>query len=364
MTRRVIQPDYASPPGETLQETIEAIGMSQVELALRMGRPLKTVNEIIQGKSAITSETALQLEFVLGIDAAFWSSLEANYRDCLERLEWSRELELRKEWAQQFPYNAMATYGWVGAAQDIPEHVESLLRFFGVASIEAWNKLWLAPAAVFRKSSVFEASPATVAAWLRQGEIQAQEIRCQDFSASGFRHVLEDIKNLTKEPPAVFIPTLMAKCAACGVAVAFVRELPKCPISGATRWLSPTRALVQLSLRYKTDDQLWFSFFHEAGHILRHGKKKVFLERTESQIHQDLADLEEEANDFAEDTLIPKGALKSFLRQGSFTEASIVKFADSLSIAPGIVVGRLQHDGVIPFNVMGGMKRRFVWADR
>ena len=67
-------------------------------------------------------------------------------------------------------------------------------------------------------------------------------------------------------------------CAHAGVAVVFVQELPNTGISGSTQWLTPTKALVQLSLRYKTDDQLWFTFFHEAGHILAHGKRQVFLE--------------------------------------------------------------------------------------
>ena len=77
------QPDHAVPPGETLKETLETIGMSQAELAERTGRPKKTINEIIMGKSAITSETALQLERVLGVPASFWNNLERNYKDLM-----------------------------------------------------------------------------------------------------------------------------------------------------------------------------------------------------------------------------------------------------------------------------------------
>lgn len=76
-------PDSVSAPGETLSETLDALGMPQTELAKRMGRPIKTINEIIQGKTAITAETALQLEQVLSIPASFWLKREQRYREFL-----------------------------------------------------------------------------------------------------------------------------------------------------------------------------------------------------------------------------------------------------------------------------------------
>lgn len=80
-------PDYVSPPGETLEEVLEERGMSQAELAERAGRPKETINEIINGKAAITPETALELEWVLGIPASFWNNREKHYREALARIE-------------------------------------------------------------------------------------------------------------------------------------------------------------------------------------------------------------------------------------------------------------------------------------
>jgi HTH-type transcriptional regulator/antitoxin HigA len=84
--RNEYHPDSVSSPGETLLETIETIGMSQAELAMRMGRPGKTINEIIHKKAIITAETALQLEQVLHIPASFWLKREQQYRESLARL--------------------------------------------------------------------------------------------------------------------------------------------------------------------------------------------------------------------------------------------------------------------------------------
>jgi addiction module HigA family antidote len=73
--KKGVETDYAVIPGETLLEHLEAKGMSQAELAARTGRPLKTINEIIKGKAAITTDTALQLERVLGIPASFCNKM-------------------------------------------------------------------------------------------------------------------------------------------------------------------------------------------------------------------------------------------------------------------------------------------------
>ena len=88
------QPDIVSPPSETLLETLEALGLTQAALAERTGRPLKTINKIVKGKAAITPETALQLERVLGVPAHFWDNREAQYRESLARRE---ELQRRKK---------------------------------------------------------------------------------------------------------------------------------------------------------------------------------------------------------------------------------------------------------------------------
>ncbi|TMC24004.1 MAG: HigA family addiction module antidote protein [Chloroflexi bacterium] len=79
------QPDFVSSPGETLLETLETIGMSQAELAKRMGHPVKTIHEILYKKSAITAEIAVQLEQVLHIPASFWLRREQQYRESLAR---------------------------------------------------------------------------------------------------------------------------------------------------------------------------------------------------------------------------------------------------------------------------------------
>ena len=351
-------PDAVSPPGETLLETLEALGMSQADLAERTGRPRKTINEIIKGKAAITAETALQLERVLGVPANFWINRERQYQEYQARIEEVDRLNTYKEWLRCFPISEMARWGWVARHKDPVHQIRELLNFFGVASPKQWQSIWKEACVLFRKSAVFECSAEPLTAWLRRGELQARSIETEPYDGDRFRSVLTEARKLTIEPPVSFQPELVRLCASAGVAVVFIPEIPKTRASGVTRWISSAKALVQLSLRYKTDDQLWFTFFHEAGHILLHGKRDVFIEGIDSSNSH-----EEEANRFASDFLIPRTSLQDFMQKGDRSKRAIEFFAQQLGIAPGIVVGRLQHEKYIPPSHCNALKQRFMWME-
>ena len=117
--------DYAVAPGETIKENLEAIGMTQSDLSIRLGMSAKTVNEIIAGKAPITVKTAAGLESILGIPSAFWLRMEALYRADLARLEERKRLEEEFARAKEFPCKDMNCNGWIKAASDptwIPGH--------------------------------------------------------------------------------------------------------------------------------------------------------------------------------------------------------------------------------------------------
>lgn len=354
-------PDTVSLPGETLQEVLDDRQMSQAELAERTGRPKKTINEIIKGKAAITPETALQFERVLGISAGFWNKLESNYRESVARAQEQELLEAHTDWLREVPVNALEKRGWIERQSRKADKVREVLSFFGVASPEQWGQIFQVPQASFRHSASFRSEPGALAAWLRKGELEAHELPCRPFDKAAFQTALVEARALTVKPPEEFVPRLRALCADAGVAVVFVPELPKCSVHGATRWVSPSKALIQLSLRYKTDDHLWFTFFHEAGHVLLHGKKLTFIEEGEG----DLTAEEEEANRFAADLLISRGALQGLRRSFSaqrLSKTRVRAFAQQIGIAPGIVVGRLQHEGWLPHTHMNGLKLRLEWV--
>jgi HTH-type transcriptional regulator / antitoxin HigA len=350
-------PNYVAPPGETLLETLEALGMSQADLADRTGRPKKTINEIIHGKATITPETALQLERVLRVPASFWNNLERNYREFIASQEEQKKLQQHVEWLKQIPVKDMSKRGWIQIYEDKIQQLREVLTFFGVVSPKRWEEVWGNMPVAFRESSAFEGSRGAITAWLRRGEIEAQSIYCAPYDAGKFKKTLRQIRSLTNESPEVFQPEVVRLCSQVGVAVVFVPELPKTHICGATRWLKSDKALIQLSLRHKTDDHLWFAFFHEAGHVLLHGKQDIFLEINSTDDPK-----EQEANNFAANFLIPEAELQQFIKSDQYTQTAIQQFATKVGIAPGIVVGRLQHTKLLPHTHCNDLKCRFTWA--
>lgn len=356
--RNQYNPNLVSPPGETLEEVLESRGMSQAELAERTGRPKKTINEIIRGKAAITAETALQFEKVLDIPAAFWIAREQNYREAIARGKQLDLFEKESDWLEQIPYRAMVKLGWVTEYHHKSRQLEEVLRFFAVATPVSWKGLWSSSNPAYRRSLTFRSKPGSVAAWLRKGEIEAAKQNCSEFSSNMFKDALRDIRSLTRALPRNFPSIVTNACRAAGVSVVFVPELPGTNMWGATRWLTPTKALIQLSLRYKTDDHLWFTFFHEAAHILLHGRREVFLEEDE----QEKNNKEAEADAFSREWLIPGSRFRIFKRHGSYSDAAIHRFARELGIAPGIVVGRLQHDGLLDRFQYNELKKPVDWV--
>lgn len=353
------RPSYAVPPGEILEETLEARGIKKTDFAARCGRPAKTISEIIAGKAAITPETAIQFERVLGVPASLWTNLETQYRLKLAEIEQQGELEKHAEWARKFPVSALARFGLVSTTRDDASLVKELLDFLAVGSVEAWNRQFNQLAVAYRRSKSFKSAPESLAAWLRWGEQVAERAEAVSFDEGRFRIALQNIRSLTGKPLDVWKPELPRLCKEAGVIVVFVPELPKTHLCGAARWLTKDKALVQLSLRHKTDDHLWFTFFHEAAHILLHGKRDVFIDETNGD---DEDQKEHEANRFASNFLIPATRWQSFWARGDFSKAAVSLFARSLGIAPGIIVGRLQHEGRIPYSHLNGLKQRFQWA--
>lgn len=356
-SNRDFAPDYAVPPGETLRETIAELAMTQVELARRTGRPEKTISEIINGKAAIMPETAIQFERVLGIPTHVWLNLEANFQETKARLASTEKLEHEAQRVKDFPYAEMGKLGWVPKTRDRLGQAENLMRFLGIASFGVLDTDQ-APAAAYRVASCKEPSGYALAAWLRAGELAAQRIEVEPFEAHKLRKNLPVFRDMTRQMDQEFQGELEKLCAKCGIAVVLLPHLKGTYAQGATRWLTPGKALIQLTIRYKHADIFWFSFFHEVGHLLLHGKRDIFVRWEQTQ--QD--DVEREADQFAADTLIPPNWFAQLYKKAPYSRATILTWAKELGVGPGIIVGRLQYEGLLPHDQLNDLRIRFQWA--
>jgi len=353
--RYAYEPDYAVPPGQTLQETIDALGIEQKELATRAGLSVKHVNQIVKGIAPITQDTAIRLDRVTGVPARMWNNLEANYREQVARLEEKERLAQDLEWLRTIPTKELIERGKIEAKADRVDLLDEVLCFFGVANVDAWREGWEMPQFAFRKSPSVKGKAGAIAAWLRLCELDVQEQDCEPFDKQEFKAALEAIRTLTVKDPDEFAPEVTERCADAGVAVALVPEIKGAPVSGAAKWLTPEKAMIGLNLRGKSNDRFWFTFFHEAGHILNDSKKETYIDVEYADDPR-----EQNANQFAANLLIPPRYEHELVWLTTY--AAVEQFAKSIGIAPGIVVGRLQREEIIPYSHLNKLKVRLEWA--
>ena len=162
--------------------------------------------------------------------------------------------------------------------------VSKLLAFFRVGSVDAWTERYGLANVVYRHSPSFTSNEAALATWLRLGELEAERQDCSEYNEGRFKQAARKIRSLTREPVDEALEQTARLCNEAGVALALVPPMSKTALSGAAWWRSSRKAVIQLSARHKSDDHLWFSFFHEAAHILLHSKKSVFVDEAKGMI--------------------------------------------------------------------------------
>ena len=352
-------------PGEWVLEYLDFYGWSQRDLSRRSGLTPKTISEICNGKAPITPSTALAFEKVFQRPAHFWLNLQRHFDEAAARRRELARSPKWSEWVRNFPLKEMKRLKFT--LIEGPSDADALLYFFGVSSPESWNAVWKASAVAYRQTRTFRAREETIAAWVREAELVARTLDVVEFDEQRLRSSLDELRRLTQKPADKIMDPIQAICAGAGIAVVLVPELPNTGISGCARWLTDKKALVGLTLRYKTDDQLWFTLLHEIGHLLLHRSKRSFVvdnaaeDLSDNVVDPEMQQFEAEASRFAADTLIPPRALSDFIRKQAFTNESIHDFAETVGVGPGIVVGRLQHEGLLARHQGNRLKQKLDW---
>jgi len=342
-------PDYKVHPGVILEEELNAKALTQSDLAKRTGLTTKTINTIIKGGASISPDTAVIFETVLGKPAVYWLSLDANYQ--INRINKAQHESLQEDLQllRKIDLKSIIRRKWISKYDDEVEQLLAVLAFFGVSSGKQLSLVWSQLDVNYRTSQVYQKNHYNIMLWLRRGELQGQGISCEPYDSKKFKLALSECRKLTNLPFEDINSKIQGLCANSGVAVVFVPELANISTSGSAKWLSKDKALIQLSLRGKKDDLFWFSFFHEAAHILLHGRKDQFLDNNNRSIFYspERKLIEVEADDFAANFLIPKKSFSKFILEGDFSSNSIKKFSRKMNIAPGITVGQLQNNKYI-----------------
>lgn len=342
--------DYLVTTGDFLAEWMEDEGINAAELARRLGVTPKHVSELLSGKSPLSHPLALALERVTGTPARVWNMYESGYREALARGTAAADLEAQYDQASAFPLPYLRKWGFITApARDRAESVRQLLGILGVASLSAFHATWACGSVAYRRSAAGRDDIPALATWLALAERQVhaqQDLR--PFNREAVADAVPQLRGLTALDPDQGVRAAVHQLRTSGVLLCFIPAVPGLGIHGATRWIGG-RPIIQLSLLWKSDDQLWFTLFHELGHVVLHGDKELYLNGEQNTA-------ESEADRFASDLLIPPEFEHRLPRTRDI--GAVRALAGELGIAPSIVLGRAQRS-TKDYGWGHGLKRRF-----
>lgn len=351
-------PDWAVHPGEHLAEYIEAKGWSQAEFARLAGLTPKLVSTILNGTNPISAETALKLEHVLGMKAHIWTGLQADWDLAEARRARQKNVQEAKSFLAKFPVKELIARNVLPRGLSIEATCESVLSLLGIGTTGALDGRLRNLAVQHRHSKSFKSDENHVAAWLMLGERKARNMKLAPFDQSAFEHAVASVRKMTCERAEDFAPRMIETCAQAGVAVVFEPPFPTTRLFGSARWIDGNNAIIQMSLRMKSNDHFWWTFFHEAGHIVLHRG------RTFADDQGGVGDgAEDEADAWAEEQLVGKDRFDQFCKTVPRSEAAVRTFAQEVGLHPGIVVGMLQHRRIVPFTHLNGLKVHYEWAN-
>src|SRR5690554_2764305 len=341
-TTAALKKSLLTCPGDTIQEHIDFIGMSQAELAERLGRSVPKLNELIKGKASITKEIAQKLEYVLGVEAGFWLNLEKDYQEELLEIEQLEFLDKCQDWIKGFPIAELKKMRVLPYSRKTNELVEALLRFFKVGSPKEWSAIYEESSLAFKIELKYTSNPKAISAWLQIGEWQTENLELAEFNKKELSKKLPLIQTLSYEQPDNWLEELQAICASFGVALVYTPSIPKAPIYGATRWIKKKSIpLIQLTDRGKDYNAFWFTFYHELAHIRYHNKSDIFLSGLDD-IQPD-EEKEKEADEFAIKMLFPESVREEVFAYPNFDAEIILNLSEKLQVHPSIIVGQIQR---------------------
>ena len=338
----------ATPPGATIKEQLNDRGMSQKEFAARMDMSEKHISKLINGDVQLTPETAVRLEMVLGVPAKFWNNLEAIYREKIIKAEAENAMDEDAKMATQFPYSEMAKFGWVPETREVKEKVVNLRKYFEVVELSILGSDQITRIAC-RRLAITEKSDLSLMAWAQEAKIKARDIQTAPITIKGLISAMPEIRKMKVLKPKEFCPQIKKCLADCGIALVFLPHLKGSFLQGAS-FMDGNKIVVGLTARGKDADKFWFSLFHELAHIvLGHV----------GQPNGTSEDDEKAANSWAGDTLISSEDFEVFRRNRDYSERSVLQFAKTQGIAPGIVVGRMQLEGIIKYSMLNNLKEKY-----
>lgn len=346
-------------PGYYVAEIIEDMGVTQTEFSIRLGTTPKTVSKLVSGQINLSMDLAKKLSAMLGTSVEVWLNLQMTYEKKILEIEREKELEAQVEIARQIDYSYFIKVAKLPATRHIQEKVENLCKYLKVSDL----RILMQPDFLvnFRVgiSNVELKNIINSRAWIQTAINLSRDIHTESFNSAKLKSYLPELRTMTLQKPEDFLPRMREIFSECGVAFVLIPHLKNSGVNGAVKWVSSDRVVLAMNNRGLDADKFWFSLFHEIKHVLQQKVKTVFIHSSESEMIDINSALENEANDFSSEYLIPQNELEKFSPSCYTSDEEICRFAASIGIHPGIVVGRLQHEKILPQNRCAKLKEKY-----
>jgi HTH-type transcriptional regulator/antitoxin HigA len=359
----MMTPAVVVPPGRILERELEARGWSQRDLAAIMNRPPQAISEIVRGSKQIIPETALGLAQALGTSPELWMNLESNYRLHVARQPaQDAEIARRGRLYDLAPIGELIKRGWIQRSDSLDVLEKRVCGFLEINSLGNEPQL----AVNFRSTQEHGPEKSAQIAWVKRVEHLAKAQHVPEFNRGALKKGIPETLVLSRKAEDVAkVPSVLQKL---GIRFVIVRHLPRTYIDGAAL-LSGGRPVIALSLRFDRIDAFWFTLMHELAHIYAGHRDPHLDQLYDTDLATDAT--EKEANELARNWLVDAREFKVFVKTSKpyFSRSRVLDFALGQNRHPGIVVGRLHHDGIIDYKNLNSYLVRVSpflsgWIDR
>lgn len=339
-------------PGYYVKDYIDEQGITQEELAKRLQTTPKYISDLVNGRINLTDEMVLKLSIVFGTSTKLWLNLNQKYIEKKLEIEKRIRIDQESELVKKLDYKFWVDLGLVKPTRITAEKVQELQRYFKVSSLSVLNQRDFLVQYRTSVSEVRDVNVINANAWVQTAINLGTQREVSPFDKKKLLAAIPEIRSMTVQNPEDFYPRLREVLTNCGVALVLLPNLKNCGVNGAVKWLGKDKVVLALNDRRKYADTFWFALFHELGHVLQQRVKILLVsEIKKAGLETDalIQRLEVDADTFSQNTLIPKAEYDEFvmINTGGFTAEAIKGFSARINVLPGIVVGRLQHDGYL-----------------
>lgn len=345
-------------PGYYIADIIEDMGITQIEFATRLGTNTKTLSCLINGQANISNDLAKKLSVMMGMSEDVWLNLQSSYNHKLIEIQKKKDFDKQVELVKLIDYKYFVDVAGLPATKSINEKITNLCQFFKVSDLN----IMLTPDFLVNYrtgiDSVNEKNIINSRAWVQTAINFSQKMETKAYSAEKIKLFLPELRSMTIQKLENFLPRMRQIFAECGVAFVLLPDLKNSGVNGAVKWLSDDRVVLAMNNRRRDADIFWFSLFHEIRHVLQKKTKTTFISYSEKEMIEVNKKLEDDADKFAANYLIPSAKLQKFAPSKYTTDDEIIAFANSIGIHPGIVAGRLQHDGILASDRCSRLKEK------